>query len=770
MWTDWSVVTLTLVAITAFGYTQQWAWRVDLAIYDMALALWSRPAPSDVVIVAIDDASLERIGRWPWSRYTQARLLEQIAAGGPRAVALDVLLAEPAADRAADAALASALGRIDRVVLATAAVEGLGLRRFYAPLPALAGATQTFGHVHVEIDPDAVVRSVYLREGPASADTPHLALALLTIAGTPIEPLPGLARRSHLARPGYWQRDHWLRIPFAGPPGHFERIPAADVLEGRIEPGSLNEKLVLVGATAAGVGDGYAVPTSASSRLMPGVEISANVLEALRSRIDIRDLPPAAGVAAAVVPVLCTLLAYLWLGPRASLLFTVAVAAAVMLAAVLGPRTVQLWFPPAITLGVLALCYPLWSWRRLDASLAYMREELRAQEAERDVLPIPADRAPAASAFAPDAVERTIHAVRAATERVRSLRRFVADTLERQADGALVSDLDGRIVFSNARAAALVGAPIDPGMRLRDVLERIERADSGRLAFLTTDAVPMESVRQFEGHARDGRELLVSIANCRGAGDGIMGYIVNLTDVSELKVAGKAREEAMSFLSHDLRAPQASILSAIELRRSAPAALTETSLLAQIERSAQRALGLAEAFVTLTRADHVDRRDFVAVDLADVAREMAQEAWPLARAKSIRIAQSIEHDDAWIAGDRTLLGAAVLNLLTNAIKYAPGATGVTIGVRRRNASWTVSVRDQGPGISEHALPLLFERFRRLEGGADGDGAGLGLAIVEAVARKHGGGVEVESEPGRGSVFTIVLPALGRHPEASRPRN
>jgi len=763
VWRDWIVLALALVALSATGYVTQWAWRVDLTIYDAALVLWQRSAPDDIVIVAIDDASLASVGRWPWPRRTQALLLERIAAGKPKAVALDIIYTEADADSGADAALAAAIARNGRTVLATLADETRAARRYSPPVPALAAAAHSLGHVHVEIDPDAVVRSVYLLEGPARPDIAHLTLALLSASGEPVAALPGLVRTDLTPRSDSWQRNHWLRIPFSGPPGYFERISAAALLDGQIPPERLRDKLVLVGATAAGVGDGYAVPTSASSRLMPGVEISAQVLATLRERIDIRELSKPAGFVAAIVPVLCTLLGYLWLSPRASLPFTFAVAGVVAALTLLGLRAEQLWFPPAATLGTLALCYPLWSWRRLDASLAYMREDLRALQAEPDILPVAEPATTEVSTFPTDPIERTIDAVRTAATRVRGLRRFVVDSLERQADGALVTDLNGRIVLSNSRAAELIGTTTAAltGTSLASVLEQINVAGATLPAAPASGHAAGERVQQFEGRSRGERDLLVSIANCHGAGGGVIGYIVNLTDVSALKAASKAREDAMSFLSHDLRALQAAILTALELRRSAPGILPEDALLNQIEHSAQRTLSLAEAFVTLTRADHVEQRAFTPVDISDLVREMADEAWPLARAKATRVVQDIAHDDALVAGDRTLLGTAILNLLTNAINHTPGGTQVTIALRQRDHAWVVSIRDQGPGIPAEAQHALFQRYRRLGMGArhGSKGVGLGLVIVEAVARRHDGGVEVDSRPDAGSTFSIWLPAL-----------
>jgi hypothetical protein len=94
-----------------------WLWRADRLVYDAGLALWSRPAPADIVIVAIDDASIEAIGRWPWKRSVHATLLEQLARARPRAVVLDLVLSEPDPDPRQDELLAAAMRHAAPVVM-----------------------------------------------------------------------------------------------------------------------------------------------------------------------------------------------------------------------------------------------------------------------------------------------------------------------------------------------------------------------------------------------------------------------------------------------------------------------------------------------------------------------------------------------------------------------------------------------------------------------------------------------------------------------------
>ena len=161
-----------------------WLWRWNQSVYDSYLQRTSRDAPSDVLIVAIDEPSMLALGRWPWPRATHARLIERLADAGARAVALDILLLEPdATSPDSDARLVDAMGRMPIALPVIADQLGVGgqlLERL--PMPALAEQA-TLGHVHVELDQDGVGRSVFLSAGLGEPRWETLAAALLVAAG-----------------------------------------------------------------------------------------------------------------------------------------------------------------------------------------------------------------------------------------------------------------------------------------------------------------------------------------------------------------------------------------------------------------------------------------------------------------------------------------------------------------------------------------------------------------------------------------------------------
>ena len=178
-----------------------------------------------------------------------------------------------------------------------------------------------------------------------------------------------------------------------------------------------------------------------------------------------------------------------------------------------------------------------------------------------------------------------------------------------------------------------------------------------------------------------------------------------------------------------------------------------------MESHTGKTLNLAEQFLHLARAESSEGFVFRDVDMVSVVLNAAEQVWMQARGRGIQLQQHIDIDEAWISGDDGLLERALVNLLDNAIKYSATGSRVTVTLTLDSVSARCCVADEGSGIPAEELPRLFDRFHRVQQSDAGDiqGAGLGLALVDVVARRHGGRVEVKSEQGRGSCFCLVIP-------------
>ena len=175
-----------------------------------------------------------------------------------------------------------------------------------------------------------------------------------------------------------------------------------------------------------------------------------------------------------------------------------------------------------------------------------------------------------------------------------------------------------------------------------------------------------------------------------------------------------------------------------------------------IRREADRMRDLVESLLALTRGDEGAPMDVGRHDLATVAEEAAQAAQIAADSK-VSVEYVRPERELVVTFDRGRILQLASILLDNAIKYTPDGGRVTIKVGERDGWAALSVSDTGVGIPEDQLPLVFERFRRVDEARTETGAGLGLSIARQLAEAHEGYLEAESTPGEGSTFTMLLP-------------
>jgi len=212
-------------------------------------------------------------------------------------------------------------------------------------------------------------------------------------------------------------------------------------------------------------------------------------------------------------------------------------------------------------------------------------------------------------------------------------------------------------------------------------------------------------------------------------------------------------------VSHELRTPLTSIRSVGEVAMRTPADLkTCRDTIGSMLEDVDRLTHLVDSLLVLSRADASPLRlDRSTVNLSEFVREAASDLAVLAEEKKQQV--HIDADEkAAASADHMILRHAVLNLLDNAIKYGPEGGSVRITVRGGERA-TISIRDEGPGIAATDHERIFDRFYRLDKARSRElgGVGLGLSIAKWAVEAHGGRIEVQSEPGQGSTFTIVIP-------------
>jgi two-component system phosphate regulon sensor histidine kinase PhoR len=231
--------------------------------------------------------------------------------------------------------------------------------------------------------------------------------------------------------------------------------------------------------------------------------------------------------------------------------------------------------------------------------------------------------------------------------------------------------------------------------------------------------------------------------------------------ITELRMLDQRKDVFIQTVTHELRTPLTSILGYTEMiaDEDGPALSTlQQRALNAILRNAHRLHDTIGDLVLLDRPDHGAAVQAEVLDLADIAGIVRHDLHNAARAKDLTV--NFDTPEAWVRGDRTQLQRALRKLIENAIKFTPAGGSVECRMTADPRTVAVAVTDTGIGIPAEDVPGLFTPFHRAGNAMDQavQGPGLGLAIVRDIVRDHGGTVAVQSVVGRGSTFTLTLPA------------
>lgn len=744
---EWLWVCLILLPLTAMLSMNQGLALSNL-LYDNLRRLSPLPVDPRILIVTIDDYSLQQLGQWPWSRAMHAQLLDRLSAANVKGVLFDVIFSEPDSHPANDQLLAQAVCRAGNVFVP---LLREGVARYGQPLgeiepvAALSHCAKGVGHINAEADADGIVRSVYLSEGPAQKTRPQLAWLLYeeTLTDKGNVPMPGTPALSSAQG---WQRAHEIRIPFIHSDAGFPTVPYVSVLRGEVPPELLRDRLILIGSTAAGLGDRYVTPQSASLGTTPGVEIQANILNGLLQQRNIVVLDQRLAALLSVM-IVGELLGLLLVRPRRALWLTLGAMTAALLGSGVLLRLGWWWSPAASLIGMM-LGYLIWNWRRLNAVLAYFGWELARLDSEPKVFP----ERRRTQAPAGDVLQGQIVALEQAMSRTRDTRRFIADGLEYLPVATLISDPSGRILLANRKAREVFCR----GLVGEDMLEQL--SDLGYPVPSNGMPSALSTLEPLEFRDTQARSLRLDLAPLLPAeGDSVIGWLLSLTDLSVERDAEEQRAVLLRFLSHDLRAPHSAILALLDVQRHQVPG--DTQVFNQIELQVRKALNLTEAFVQLAKAES-EAYQFQPSMFAMLLLDTFDQASSIAHLKNIQLLHDLDEDaEALVLADQSLLTRALFNLLENAIKYSPAGSRISVRVSCAEGWLLCEIADQGRGIAVDELPELFSQYRRFNSAHDSDGLGLGLSMVKAVVDRHGGRISCRSVVGQGSTFSIQLPLL-----------
>jgi len=236
---------------------------------------------------------------------------------------------------------------------------------------------------------------------------------------------------------------------------------------------------------------------------------------------------------------------------------------------------------------------------------------------------------------------------------------------------------------------------------------------------------------------------------------------ITLNDmIARLEASFQQIRQFTSDVSHELRTPLSILMGELELAlRSRRSPEEYEQILSTALEEVIRLSKLVQNLLELSRAETGQiNLTMEQLDLSLLLHDIVEDAEILAEAKNIQVHSSIE-TPLWIRGDKHRLYQAFLNLVDNAVKYTPENQTIAIRGARQGQNVVVEIEDTGIGIPAKDIPFIFRRFYRVDKARSRkiQGQGLGLAIVQWIIHSHGGEIQVESTPGKGSCFRIILP-------------
>jgi signal transduction histidine kinase len=710
-----------------------------------------RPQPTSrqVALVLVDDASLAHYGRWPWSRSLLAQLIRSVSRQQPKAIGLDILLSEPE-DETNDAALARAIREAPHVVLASKISSSPENRLWVDPLPRFSSAAGGVGHVQSSIDFDGLCRSIPVEEPSIDGLRPAFALKL----AEQVNPRLAALEQAPAAGAGIQRQEPRLLIVDyrqqfepgqAHPP--FVAVSAGDLLSGAAHEG-LAGKVVLIGFGGIEVSDRLFTPVS-DQMPMPGVEINANVADMLLSGRKLTRI----GLLGQLLLVAVASALSLWVvacnpGARGLLLL-----AGIMITGYFAAYFLFVDFHrlisygPVLVAGLLAA--PI---AQLENLLMVDREvTLRLQHLRYTI------KQPAHPAKAPAATLERLHwkltALKELQAELSSLYTFNRTLLETMREGLAVYAADGTLRFSNAT--------------WKNFCERQKIAldDLAGLSALTGGhphlaAKARDGNTWVESEVPVGEELWLFRAvplpwtSFADAG----AILVIAEDVTARLQRDQARSEALSFVTHELRTPLIAIQGFSELLMRYPDSPASSEAQSTIFRESNRLVAMINTYLEVLRLDAGARSlRLVKTNMRTMVEHVKKVVQPLAAAARIQVNVEVKSADENIVCDETLIAGALLNLVSNAIKYSVKDSEVRLRVSSFENEVEFEVHNSGPAIPPGELEHVFDRFYRLSRNESMPGWGLGLSFVRRICQQHGGRVQASSNEISGTSFAFVLP-------------
>lgn len=731
-----------VLASMAFGlailYFSGAVTRLDDRIEEVVMSFRERPVDSRLLIVSIDDKSIDAIGRWPWPRSVHVELLSKMVSEPPAYLSFDVLMSEMS-NALHDAELRSAISQLPHVVLPVAHSIGSdgADKRILAPADSLIDESTKLVSIDVELDERGIIRQL-----PSVTHEGLNGLAY-DAAG-----FIGSKEHSDVDRFSFVQHGSSFPLAYAGPSGQVPMVSYIDILLGVYPADFLAGKVILIGALGTGLGDRFPTP---GGYVLSGVEIHAQAIDGLLQGISYTRLEPWAGTLSAVCAVLFVLGIFVLV--RWKRVFSICAACILVLLAltVFVAAKFGFYLPPSMSVIALGLVYPIMAWRRIhwvEALSGHQTSDIlhrRLDRSQRLNFQTAGDNL---GGFLLSRFQRYQYLV----SEIDSSEALYSAALEAHPCPVVIVDSSLHVVRVSAAGRRRFG--LMEGMSAEKVLVMSEaQCLSDTPSSLVVELWVDEQHRVYE---RLFHEIKLPVSTPE---NNLYQFI--FMDITEQIENQKSREQTIRFLSHDLRSPQSSIVALsrnLQLKAdNRDAELTDE--LRQIEDCARLTINLAESFLLEYSLDDKKRQGFQEIEVCNLVYELSFNMQPIAKSFSRQL--RFNHPDSlfYVLFDYQLLYRAIQNLVENSLKYSGESDVVEISIqtciRADKNMLMLCVDDRGPGLSSD-FGLQLSQNTRLDT-TQLNSFGLGLQFVKRTCSRADGALEWGESPLGGARFAIIIP-------------
>lgn len=707
---------------------------------------------SRLVLVKIDDPSIQQIGRFPWSRQQYTELLNVLSKADPSVIAFDLVFSESSPE---DAAFARAMNQYGRVVLAQA---NNGAEFRLSPVTSLEAAAIATGHILHTENSDGITRSV-----PTTVqNVPTLGLATVQAYSLVREKIAV----EHL-RDRIW-------INWVSPVRHMPQYSFVDVIQGKVPVQALQDKIVLVGVTASAI-DPLVTPYDRNPPAS-GVHLHATLINNLLQHNPLWQCPR-------------TWFPFLLLigGPGFSLFLSryryptqvaiwLVAGMAWVLVGVVAFRA-NIWLPMAMPLTLLTgtlVAVNVSQRLRINALLqrqiqhvwqTYHHDlvELRAGYSHLATLPWEAPELP-----------ESIQQLAALAEqfgRSQSTQAAIAHSLSA---GLVATDLDGIVWFCNPTATEWLH--VHSGDQLAaQLIPAWLNADQWQ-TLRQSNATPMQLQRGDRWYELKLEPLLYTPSRLQPSPqrhpdpDGLLLVLTDITlqkqaeltlenQVNELHRLSQLKDDFLSTVSHELRSPMANIQMGIELLKISKSAESSQRYLKILQDECKREMDLINDLLDLQRLE-AGAQTFTAepILLEDWLPPVIEGFYERAEAHHQTLELHLAPQLPAIVSDQVSLQRVMMELVNNACKYTPPEGQIKVSASLTASHMELAVSNSGSEIPDNELPRIFEKFYRVPQSDPWKrgGTGLGLALVKKLVECLGGSISVQSAAGQ-TTFTVFLP-------------